>query len=169
MTIEAVVFDWGDTVMRDFRVYDGPMARWPRVEAVAGAAEALRALRPRYRLALATNADQSDSKLVRAALARVGLDAFFELVFVSSELGVEKPDRRFFAAALAGLALPAGEVAMVGDSYVNDIRGAHAAGLRTIWLAPPDAEPPGGGPVHDARIVGLHGLKAAVDALTAAG
>jgi FMN phosphatase YigB (HAD superfamily) len=29
---------------------------------------------------------------------------------------------------------------MVGDSPLSDIRGAQGAALRTIWIAPPDAE-----------------------------
>lgn len=171
MKIEAVVFDWGDTVMHDFRVDHGPMAHWPRVEAVAGAAEALRALRPRHRLALATNATESDSALVRAALARVGLDGFFADgdLFVSSELGVEKPDPRFYAAVLDRLSLPAQAVVMVGDNYENDVRGAHAAGLRTVWLAEQGSRPPGAsstsGAVHDARVSSLSGLPDALIAL----
>lgn len=168
MRIAAVVFDWGDTLMRDFRIYEGPMASWPRVEAVEGAAEALSALRPRHRLALATNASESDSALVMKALARVGLDGFIEHVFVSSEFGVEKPDPRFFAAVLQGLALPAASVMMVGDNYANDVRGANAAGMGTVWLAPTGAKPTGGAPVHDARVSSLSELPGALDALVRA-
>ncbi len=35
----AILFDWGDTLMRVFPEYDGPMYAWPRVEAVEGTAE----------------------------------------------------------------------------------------------------------------------------------
>jgi FMN phosphatase YigB (HAD superfamily) len=158
--IEAVVFDWGDTVMRDFRVYEGPMACWPRVEAVAGAKDALRALHPRHRLALATNASESDEALVRRALGRVGLDSFFELVFVSSALGVEKPDPRFFAGVLAGLRLPPPQVVIVGDNYDNDVRGAKAAGLWTVWFNPGGCAAPAGAAQHDAEISDLSQLEA---------
>jgi len=34
--IRALIFDWGDTVMRVFPEFSGPMAHWPRVEAVHG-------------------------------------------------------------------------------------------------------------------------------------
>ena len=103
--------------------------------------------------------------LVREALARVALDGFFERIFVSSELGVEKPDRRFFAALLDGLGLPPEACVMVGDSYVNDVRGAAACGLRTVWLAPAGAKPTGGVAAHDARVSSLAELPAAIAAL----
>lgn len=151
--IAAVVFDWGDTVMRDFRANEGPMASWPRVEAVAGAEQALRALHPRYRLALATNASDSNEELVRRALHRVGLESFFERVFVSSDLGVEKPDARFFAAVLLGLQLPARQVVMVGDSYGNDVRGAKGAGLRTVWFNPADRPAPNRAAARDLAVL----------------
>jgi len=160
--IEAVVFDWGDTVMRDFRTYEGPMASWPLVEAVAGVEEVLRTLHPRYRLALATNASDSDESLVRWALYRAGLNWFFDKVFVSSDLGVEKPDGRFFAAVLAGLALPPQQVVMVGDSYANDVRGAKAAGLWTVWFNTGCGPAPGQATDHDAEIADFSQLEAAL-------
>jgi len=160
--IEAVVFDWGDTVMRDFRTCEGPMAFWPLVEAIAGADEVLRTLRPRYRLALATNAVESDAILVGRALARVGLDGYFEDVFVSSDLGVEKPDQKFFAAVLAGLELPADHVVMVGDNYANDVQGAKGAGLLTVWFNPGCGPAPGAATDHDAEIADFSKLEAAL-------
>jgi len=129
----------------------------------------LRALRPRHRLALATNAADSGAALVRGALARAGLDGFFDHLFVSSELGVEKPDPRFFAAVLSGLRLAPEQVVLVGDGYVDDVRGACAAGMKTVWLTPPDTQPPAGDVVHDARIATLAELSAAVARLAAGG
>ena len=56
----CVLFDWGNTLMRDFPEARGPMADWPRVETLPGVEEVLRQLRPRWTLALATNAVASD-------------------------------------------------------------------------------------------------------------
>jgi HAD superfamily hydrolase (TIGR01450 family) len=53
---------------------------------------------------------------------------------------VGKPQPHLFEVALARLALPPAAVVMVGDSPLSDIRGAQGASLRTIWIAPPDAE-----------------------------
>jgi HAD superfamily hydrolase (TIGR01450 family) len=52
---------------------------------------------------------------------------------------VGKPMPHLFRVALTRLDLPPGETAMVGDSLASDVRGAQAVGLRTIWLAPPNA------------------------------
>ncbi len=53
---------------------------------------------------------------------------------------VGKPEPHLFRVALARLDLPPHEVAMVGDSIHSDICGAQGVGLRTIWIAPPDAD-----------------------------
>lgn len=119
--IRTVLFDWGDTVMRSFPEYSGPMAYWPRVEAVPGIAEALAALRPRYRLVLATNAADSGRELVQAALARAGLAGSFGAVFTARELGVPKPEPAFYRTVPRELDCPAREAAMVGDDYLSMI------------------------------------------------
>jgi HAD superfamily hydrolase (TIGR01662 family) len=134
--IRLVVFDWGDTVMKDFRDQKGPMADWPRVEAIPGVRDALRALSPRYRLALATNAADSGEKRVREALARLDLEQFFEQILTARELGVAKPTPEFFRAVLERCACPAHEAVMVGDSFASDVAGARAVGMKAIWLNP---------------------------------
>lgn len=47
-----VIFDGGDTVMRDMPHYSGPMIEWPCVEAMPGIEAALRAQHARYQLAV---------------------------------------------------------------------------------------------------------------------
>ena len=155
--ISVVVFDWGGTVMRDFG-QPGPMARWPEVAATDGAADALGRIAAGHRLALATNAADSDSALVREALARVGLDRFFPTIFVSSEIGAEKPAPAFFRAVINGLGCAPDELVMVGDSYENDVRGGRAAGMWTIWYNPAARPPPAGARDHDAQVTALNSL-----------
>ena len=41
---------------------------------------------------------------------------------------------------------------MVGDNYANDVRGARAAGLRTVWFDPHARPHPATPPVHDAGV-----------------
>ncbi len=132
----AVLFDWGDTVMRVFPGSVGPMAGWPRVEAVPGVRQALAALRPHAVLGLATNAADSYAEEIRAALRRVRLSSYFEKVFCYRSLGVRKPSRRYFAAVLADLGLPSERVVMVGDEWHADVEGALSAGLRAVWYDP---------------------------------
>ena len=144
--ITVLLFDWGGTVMRNFGEYQGPMARWPRVEAVPGVQEALAGLHNRYRLALATNAMASGEELVREALGRVHLEVYFDDIFTARELGALKPSRDFFEAVLGRVGCLPREVAMIGDDYELDILAAKKAGLWAVWL-----NPVGGGPESESR------------------
>jgi putative hydrolase of the HAD superfamily len=140
-----VLFDWGGTLMIDFPEYSGPMASWPRVEAVAHAHETLERLRAMgWRTALATNAADSDEPEIRAALARVGLDQSIDRVYCSRGVGHSKPSQEFFAFIMRDLGLDAGDLVMVGDSFANDIQGANRAGIRGLWLHPGGAGMPAG-------------------------
>ncbi len=149
--IKAILFDWGDTVMRVLG-YEGPMASWPRVEAVAGIEQALLVLRERYRLALATNAADSGCELVQAALQRVGLSQYFSVIVTARELGARKPEHEFYEAVLRQVGCRPDEAVMVGDDYQADIGGAHAAGLRTVWFNPGSAACPVSHPVHNGQV-----------------
>lgn len=160
--LRALIFDWGDTLMRDLG-NPGPMARWPRVEAVPGAAEALPLLHGRYRLALATNAADSDATLVRQALHRVGLERYLDPILTSRELGARKPSPDFFQAVLHALDCTPEQAALIGDDYRGDIVGAKAAGLRAIWLHPAVSPCPPPPPRHDAEIDTLARLPQLLD------
>lgn len=164
--LQVVFMDWGDTLMRDFPQFSGPMAHWPRVEAMAGAAEALAALRGRYRVVLATDAQDSDAPLVRAALARVDLAPFVDDIYTFRELGVRKEDPAFFPAVLAKVGCPPQTAAMVGDNYKADVVGAKKAGLWAIWYNPAgNPAPSQAGPVPDLTIRHLAELPAALGLL----
>jgi len=165
--IEAVFLDWGNTLMVDDRAQSGPMAEWPTVRAVDGAQEALRGLRPHYRLLVATNADASGERDVLAALSRVGLDGLVDGVVSSRDVGACKPDTIFYRAALlragrAGLPLAPARAVMVGDSWANDVAGAQAAGLRAVWFNPAKARRPEGAAAPDAEIRKLADLPEAL-------
>jgi HAD superfamily hydrolase (TIGR01509 family) len=164
--IELIVFDWGDTVMRDMPEYGGPMVEWPHVEAMPGIAAALHALKPAYQLALATNAAVSGAERVRGALARVGLEQWFDVVLTASELGVCKPDPAFFDALLAESGCLPHHAVMVGDNFRTDIVGAKLASLWAVWYNPTHADPPADAvPQPDAVIHTLDDLPAAIHTL----
>lgn len=164
--IELVIFDWGDTVMRDFPDYAGPMVDWPRVEAVPGITEALAALQPDYDLALATNAAASGADQVRAALARARLHGYFNAVLTARELVVSKPDPAFFEAILAAFDCVPHHAVMVGDTFRTDIVGAKHASLYAIWYNPAGDPPPADVPIQaDAVIQSLQELDAAIRTL----
>jgi HAD superfamily hydrolase (TIGR01662 family) len=131
----CVLLDWGDTLMVDFPDFTGPMATWPRVEAVAHAREALEELAARgWQLALATNAADSVETDIRAALGRVSLDSLIDRVYCSRAVGHRKPSPEFFGFIGRDLGLPASRLVMVGDNYEVDVLGANSAGIRAVWL-----------------------------------
>jgi HAD superfamily hydrolase (TIGR01549 family) len=81
-----------------------------------------------YGVAIMGNQPASRSDELRA----LGVDA--DLIAMSGELGVEKPDPAFFAAVVSATGAPPGDIAYVGDRVDNDVLPARAAGLRPVWL-----------------------------------
>ncbi len=130
----CILFDWGDTLMRDFKEFRGPMKDWPRLEVIPGAAKTLAALHTHWTLAIATNADASAEVDIRLALRRVDLDRWLDKVYCFQSIGHKKPSAEFFAFILDDLQLPPEQVMMVGDNYEADVLGAIRCGLRGIWF-----------------------------------
>jgi len=133
--IKAILFDWGDTVMRDFPAYPGPMAYWPEVEAVAGIETALQQLRKDFICCLASNAVDSDADLVGLALSRVNLRQYFQYLFTSRELKYQKPDPAFYREILRRVNLQPEQCIAVGNNYQKDIVPAKSVGIHTIWVS----------------------------------
>lgn len=74
-------------------------------------------------------------------LKNSGLGELFDLVFISEDVGAEKPAKAFFDKALAEVKAQIGEVAldevlMIGDSLTSDIKGANNAGIKACWYNP---------------------------------
>lgn len=111
--------------------------------AVVDAVPTLELLRARgLRIGVLTN---GPSAMQRRKLEVIGLTGHVDAVAVSEEIGVGKPDPASYAYALDALGVEAGEAAMVGDSLVNDVEGALAAGLAAaIWVTRRDAAAPAG-------------------------
>jgi len=57
----------------------------------------------------------------------------FDVIVITGEVGVHKPDPRPFIRALELLDLKAEDCVYVGDHPRNDIDGARKVGMRTIW------------------------------------
>ncbi|OGK82553.1 MAG: hypothetical protein A2050_14430, partial [Candidatus Rokubacteria bacterium GWA2_73_35] len=113
------------------RTYNPPVGLWDLADPRADAA--LRLLREAgVAAAVISNSNGS----ARSILERLGLAAHLDFVIDSFEVGVEKPDLRIFALALARAAVAPAEAAYVGDLYSVDVRGARAAGLEAVLLDP---------------------------------
>lgn len=67
-------------------------------------------------------------------LERCGLLPYVDALITSEDVGVTKPDARIFASALAAARARADEAVMIGDSWLTDVAGARAAGVRAVWL-----------------------------------
>jgi FMN phosphatase YigB (HAD superfamily) len=67
-------------------------------------------------------------------------------VLISEELGIAKPDSRFFAAACRAIGREPSEVLCVGDNPRADVEGALKAGIDACWYNPSGAEWTGTGP-----------------------
>jgi len=130
----CLLFDGGDTLMRDFPSYTGPMKDWPSVEAMPGALETLTALHATWTLATATNADISTEDDIWAALRRVGLDQVMDKIYCPKNVGYRKPSPKFFQHILSDLRLNPDQVLMVGDSFEIDVLGANRSGIDAIWF-----------------------------------
>lgn len=165
-----VIFDWGDTLMRVFPQYSGPMAGWPQVQVVPGVEKALETLHGHYRLFVATNATESTATLVRQALDRVNLGKYFEAIYTSHEIGgVRKPNPTFFDRIAALLNVQPSQLTIIGDSFRSDILSAARAGVRTIWYNPDCLPAPGLLPVHDADLNDLSMLPELLKKMTLPG
>ena len=80
----------------------------------------------RYRLGLVSNGNSYPG--------RSGLGKRFAFIVFAHDHGVQKPDRRFHEIVLATVGVAAREIIHVGDSLANDVGGAQALGIRTVWL-----------------------------------
>ena len=86
-----------------------------------------------------TNGASSEQRL---KITTVGLDRFFPEPLISDEVGVQKPDPAIFEQALTTLEVLASDAVYIGNSFVNDVEGAAAVGMDTIWLDHHGSGPP---------------------------
>ena len=99
-----------------------------------GAEEAVMELHKRYRLFLASNGTAS---VQQGRMTSANLYRWFEKVFVSQEIGYNKPSKAYFDCCFAQIPGFSREKAMiVGDSLSSDILGGINAGITTCWVNP---------------------------------
>ena len=126
-----------------------------------GAEEAVKRLKEKYRLFLVSN---GTATVQHSRLTSAGLYPYFEQVFISQEIGYNKPDKAYFDRCFERIPGFAPEKAlMVGDSLTSDIKGGINAGLKTVWVNP--AHKPCGDIRPDYEIEGLSQLEALLEEL----
>ena len=103
-------------------------------ELLDGAKELLDHLHGKTKLGLITNGLK---EVQRPRLAHTQIDHFFDVIVVSDEIGVSKPDRAYFDYVFKEMGQPAKEkVLVVGDNLNSDIKGGVDYGVDTCWFNP---------------------------------
>jgi putative hydrolase of the HAD superfamily len=103
-----------------------------RLQLYPGVKEVLDEIRPRYRLALVTDAQPG---YALPEMRAVGLDGYFDPVIISANYGFRKPDPRLIRKALAVMKLTPDDVILVGNDMYRDIYGASRLGIKTVFFA----------------------------------
>ena len=99
-----------------------------------GAEEAVDRLSKKYRLFLASN---GTAVVQKGRMTSANLYRFFETVFVSQEVGHNKPSKAYFDACFAQISgFDPEKAIIVGDSLSSDIQGGINAGIKTVWVNP---------------------------------
>ena len=99
-----------------------------------GAEEAVKTLSKKYKLYLASN---GAGRVQVSRIASAKLAPYFQDIFISEEMGANKPDKAYFDGCFAKIPNFDPKKAMiVGDSLSSDIRGGKNAGIYTCWVNP---------------------------------
>ncbi|MDE0038942.1 MAG: HAD-IA family hydrolase [Gammaproteobacteria bacterium] len=106
-----------------------------RIDFFAGALDVLDTLSGSYTLASLTNGN--------ADFARLGLDRYFSFGYCAADVGASKPHTAMFERAMVHAGVSPGEAVHIGDHEIDDVQGATAAGMATVWvnLVGSDAKP----------------------------
>lgn len=127
-----------------------------------GAEEALKVLSQKYQLYLASN---GTARVQAGRLDSAGIRPYFTEIFVSQELGANKPSREYFDRCFSRIpGFDPKKAMIVGDSLTSDILGGQNAGITTCWVNPTCA-PRREGIRVDYEIAALAELPALLEAL----
>lgn len=114
----------------------------PAIRLSRTAREVLTQLRQGWRLGIVTN---GISDVQARKVAALGLAPLVDtIVYATADGSPGKPAAAPFLDACTRLAVDPARAVFVGDDLSADVEGASAAGLKTIWLAPPRLRGAGG-------------------------
>ena len=88
----------------------------------------------KYRLIAVTNGTKvAQEKKLKTS----HLDEIFDGVYISEDVGMEKPNKGYFDKVFMSEGISdSSEAVIIGDSLTSDIRGGNNAGIDTIWYNP---------------------------------
>lgn len=124
---------------------------------IDGAEQLLEDLYGRYDLYIVSN---GYAKTQQGRLASAKAEHYFKDVFISQQIGADKPDPAFFAACFSRIPnFRREETVIVGDSLTSDILGGIRAGIKTVWFRHRDTQKPIDGITPDCEIHRLSELR----------
>lgn len=85
------------------------------------------------KVAIITNGSTQRQK---AKIINTQLNCYFEIIIISEEAGLSKPDKRIFELALKKLNVEPEDALFVGDDLEKDIGGCQNTGIKGIWFNP---------------------------------
>lgn len=99
-----------------------------------GAEELLKALYKKHRLFIASNGTKS---VQTGRIESAGIKKYFEDIFLSEDIGFDKPQTRFFDECFKRISgFDKSDAIILGDSLSSDIQGGINAGIKTCWFNP---------------------------------
>lgn len=101
---------------------------------IEGAEAVIRMLKQHHRLAIVTNGIK---QVQRPRIANSTISDCFEKIFISEEIGADKPSRAYFDAVYNEIGQPPKEtVLIIGDNLNADMQGGLDYGIDTCWYNP---------------------------------
>lgn len=97
-----------------------------------GAKKLLKETSQQYRVGLVSNFTYGP--VIHRSLRKIGIHQYFNAMIVSDDIGWRKPSPVIFQDMLQRLQVTAAETIFVGDSPLEDIKGAMDIGLRTVFV-----------------------------------
>ncbi|MFQ6123295.1 MAG: HAD family hydrolase [Candidatus Heimdallarchaeota archaeon] len=103
--------------------------------------DTLTTLKEDFCLKLGVISNFTSTKAIHDFLMHLDLKQFFDVIVVSSEVGMRKPHHHIFEIGLQKMGVDSKEAAFVGDDIVYDIAGANDMGMVTIQVGAPVPPP----------------------------
>ncbi|MBB6452504.1 putative hydrolase of the HAD superfamily [Salirhabdus euzebyi] len=91
------------------------------------------AIKMHVKVAIVTNGSTHRQK---AKIMNTNLNSCFDVIIISEEVGISKPDKRIFNLALNKLKVQPEDALFVGDDIEKDIGGCQNANIKGIWFNP---------------------------------
>ena len=98
-----------------------------------GAEEVLKQVSTKYKVGLISNF--THAPVIHKSLRKIRIHQYFNAIVISEDFGWRKPSSEIFHYTLNRLKVKPEEAVFIGDSPLEDIKGAKSVGLRTIFTS----------------------------------